>query len=489
MKPLRSKVTFALEIVLGLALEIVVSSGVHAADQTPTPTTDSPLVENRTATELPDRRKIPTSREIVLRPEESDRQIRDRLQKIARSQDAFHGIQVKVTEGIVALSGKVEEAAVAKSFSALSERMEGVIGVVDQIKINDPKKNGLRLAESEATTLVERFFRSIPYLLSALVILVLTLGLGFAFLRLWRAILARRMAESPMLAETTARLLTTPIFVFGFYLIFRVGGLGGLASTVLGGTGVLGIVIGLAGQNILGNYLAGFMLTLRNPFKVGDQVTIGSESGSVYSVNSRCTMLLDGDGILVQIPNSAVLTSTIRNRTAHPMNQITLNIPVEPDTDSGDFRDAFCEALRKSTAAVAEDPAGQAFISGVSDGVVMMECTFWVDSIAHSVGKVRSNVLEALLIGLEDRGIRLARSAKFLRAIPRPESESTIEKKRRGLEASVETESSVPSPSKVLEARAKEVQDPEAPGLRSNLRKISAERSREAPPRSPTTSL
>jgi small conductance mechanosensitive channel len=471
-----------------------------ATENAAAPETDSPLVESRTATELPEKRKIPTSREIGIHPEESDRQIQARLQKIASSQEVFRNLTVRVNQGIVLLTGTAEETSVAKSFSALSERMEGVIGVVDQISVTDKSKTGLRAAQAETSALAQKFYRLIPYLLTALVILLLTFAIGFLFLRFWRYILLRKMARSPMLAETTARLLTAPIYILGCYLIFRVGGPNGLSTSVLGGTGVLGIVIGLAGQNILGNYLAGFMLTLRNPFKVGDQVSIGESTGAIFSVNSRCTMLLDGDGILVQIPNSLVLNSIIRNRSAHSMNQVTLKVPVEPGADIGDFRDAFRAAIVKNESAIPNDPEAQAYISTVVDGVVVMECTFWVDSIGHSVGKVRSNVLEALILGLEDREISLVRSAKFLRPDAKAFTESTnpaveraptterSEKTRRGLDDSVEHESSVPSESKILEARAKEVKDPESSGLRSDLRKPTSVLSREVPPHSTATS-
>lgn len=502
-----SDVLFAVVVWLVLAFVSVSTFAADAPEPDPAKT-DSPLVETRTAAELPEKRKIPTSREVELRPDESDRQIRTRLTRIAKSQEVFKGIQIAVREGIVDLSGKVEEASISKSFSALAERVEGVIGVIDRIEVTDVKKTGLRLAQAEFSDLVKKFFRSIPYILSSFVILLLTLGLGYACLRFWRAVFRRRMGKSPLLAETAARLLAAPVYLLGFYLILRVGGLGTLATTVLGGTGMLGIILGLAGRNILENYLAGFMLSLRNPFKVGDSVKIGADAGTVYSVNSRCTMLLDGAGVLVQIPNSTVLASVIRNFTAHTTNQVVLRVALEPCSDVADFRAAYEEAIEKSTVAIAENPKASAVVANLEDGVLLMECSFWIDGAKHNVGLVKSNVLQALVLGLEDRKVELARSGKYpkfeMQAMPAPETRrgdvfekkemgrQNSEKKRHGLDAAVSGEATTPSEHEIIVAKAKDVIPPEGPGLRRDLdartADVTSERSREAPPRSPGTS-
>ncbi|MBC7386249.1 MAG: mechanosensitive ion channel family protein [Cryobacterium sp.] len=235
---------------------------VRAADPAPKQT-DSALDEKRTATEISTKRKLPTSQTVTVKPNASDYEIETRLNKIAASQDVFRRVHVEVTEGIVTVKGEVEEESYAKSFSALSEKVQGVIGVVDQLKVTNVKKTGLRLAQSEIRDLTLKFFRAIPYILSSFVI-------------------------------------------------------------------------------------------------------IGTESGVVHSLNSRCTMLLNSDGILTQIPNATVLAATIKNVSAHTLNRVTFPLQIDRFEELAGFQEVFKQAVQENVKTVSADPSPQAIVSEAS---------------------------------------------------------------------------------------------------------------------------
>ena len=71
----------------------------------------------------------------------------------------------------------------------------------------------------------------------------------------------------------------------GAYLILRVSGLTQLALTVVGGTGLIGLVIGIAFRDITDNFLASIFLSLQRPFENGDLVEIAGETGYVQQLN------------------------------------------------------------------------------------------------------------------------------------------------------------------------------------------------------------
>ncbi|MFN2329481.1 MAG: mechanosensitive ion channel domain-containing protein, partial [Chromatocurvus sp.] len=68
-----------------------------------------------------------------------------------------------------------------------------------------------------------------------------------------------------------------------------------MVGALLGVAGIAGIALGFAFRNIAENYLAGVLLSARNPFAIGDQVQIGEFIGKVVRLTSRDTVLMTPD--------------------------------------------------------------------------------------------------------------------------------------------------------------------------------------------------
>jgi small-conductance mechanosensitive channel len=448
----RSKTSLILTILL--TLFSASSSSLHAA---PNPAASPDATEKKTATELPSKRKLPTAQTIDVERRETDRQIAARLNRIAQSQDIFRKVHVDVVEGVVTVRGEIEEENSAKSFTGLCEKVEGVIGVVDQLRVTSVKKSGLSLAHAEVSDLARKFFRFLPYLASCFFILALTLLLGYGCFRLWDLVLSRRMPRKPLVARNLAKVLTLPVYLLGFYVILQVGGLGGLAATLVGGTGVMGIVIGLAGKNIIENVLSSFMLTLRNPFKIGDQVIIGAERGVVHRIDSRCTMLLNSDGVFTQIPNSMVLAAIIKNVSAHPLNRFSFTLSVNKDVALPQFGKIFDRAIEENRSRIAREPKPEYLITEIAGDSVKIECDFWVDTEKNNLGRAKSDMLETVLYYLDELAVE---------AIDDPVAKAAAEKRlanrRRSLDRSRGENRECRPEADVLGDRAKKIRPPEA---------------------------
>ncbi|MEM0336310.1 MAG: mechanosensitive ion channel [Candidatus Caldarchaeum sp.] len=88
------------------------------------------------------------------------------------------------------------------------------------------------------------------------------------------------------------------------------GGVGGAASGVALG-GFIGIVIGFASQQILGQALAGLFVLITRPFKIGDSVNVAGEEGLVEDITTLFTIVAKPDGTKTLIPNNAILGGKI----------------------------------------------------------------------------------------------------------------------------------------------------------------------------------
>lgn len=75
---------------------------------------------------------------------------------------------------------------------------------------------------------------------------------------------------------------------------------------VVAGVGVAGLALSLAAQNIIRDYLNGFMILIEDQFNVGDFITTSGFSGTVEFFSFRSTKLRDVSGSLIIIPNSAI---------------------------------------------------------------------------------------------------------------------------------------------------------------------------------------
>ena len=65
----------------------------------------------------------------------------------------------------------------------------------------------------------------------------------------------------------------------------------------------LGLILGLAARQVLANPLAGILLAITQPIRIGDTVTIDDETGRVDDLTLSYTFIDTGDGRLVIVPN------------------------------------------------------------------------------------------------------------------------------------------------------------------------------------------
>jgi small conductance mechanosensitive channel len=127
-----------------------------------------------------------------------------------------------------------------------------------------------------------------------------------------------------------------------------------LATGLLASSAVLGLVIGLAARQVIANPLAGILLAITQPIRIGDMVTIAEETGRVDDLTLSYTFIDTGDGRLVIVPNEQVIGSVVVNRsTGDATAPAMASVWVPPDADLGRARDAL-EALEPSQVEVAE---------------------------------------------------------------------------------------------------------------------------------------
>ena len=117
-----------------------------------------------------------------------------------------------------------------------------------------------------------------------------------------------------------------------------------LAGGLLASSAVLGLIIGFASQRTLGNFVAGLMIAITQPLRLGDWVEVGGIEGSVEEIGLIYTFIRTEDNATLVIPNEKLASDTIRNSTIRsPAKYAQVTVQVPPENDLGPLVDALRE--------------------------------------------------------------------------------------------------------------------------------------------------
>lgn len=346
---------------------------------------------------------------IEVEPVSSDRAIQKRLSAILKATDWFSDVTVVVEEGVVFLDGRTATADYRNWAGVLAGKTRDVVAVVNRIAVAQPSPWNFSPALGELHALWDRTVESVPRFGLGLLVLIL-FGLATKGL----AVGARKALDSrltPLLRDVVVRIVSILVLLVGFYLVLQIAGLSGLAATVLGGTGIVGLVAGIAFRDILENYLASILISLRNPFRIGDLVEIAGHLGLVLRVTTRGTVLMNLDGNHVQIPNALVYKSIIRNYTANPNRRDSFEVGIGFENEITQAQEVALEVLNRH-AGVLKDPEAQVLVDRLGSATVNLMVYFWYDGSAFNGLKVKSSLIRLVKRAFEAEGISMPDEAR-----------------------------------------------------------------------------
>jgi small-conductance mechanosensitive channel len=206
----------------------------------------------------------------------------------------------------------------------------------------------------------------------------------------------------------------------GLYLVLRIAGLTQLALTVVGGTGLSGLVLGIAFRDITENFLASLFLSLQQPFREGDLVEVAGVAGYVQRLTSRTTVLMTLDGNQLQVPNSTVFKGTIRNFTSNPNRREDFIVGIGYEDSITSAQEVALKVLADHPA-VLNEPEPLVLVENLGSSTVNLRVYFWLDGGRHSWLKVKSSVIRHIKRAFQDSGISLpdeAREVTFPHGVP-----------------------------------------------------------------------
>ena len=348
-----------------------------------------------------------------------DASIETRLAQILETTGLYQTLDLDVRNGVVFLTGHVDDETARAWVVALAGHTEGVIAVSDRIAVREPAMWDLEPAIDELARLWRAFLVLLPRMGAGLVLLLLVSLVA----RRVAAVLSRPLSsrfESELLKTVIVKFFHIGIWLFGAYLFLRISGLTQIAMTIVGGTGILGIVLGFAFRDIAENFLASVLISLQSPFRYGDTIEVEGHQGVVQRVTPRGTILMDFEGNYIQIANARVYKSTIKNFTANPNVRQDFLVGIGYDASVTHAQEVVMKVLAGHSA-VLEDPKPMVLVEQLAPATINLRVYFWVNGQVHSKAKVRSALMRMSLRALEQEGVSMpddAREVIFPMGVP-----------------------------------------------------------------------
>jgi small-conductance mechanosensitive channel len=237
---------------------------------------------------------------------------------------------------------------------------------------------------------------------------VATVVLAFVFARILDRALARRgrtlserVAGRPLSAvadtrlQLVRRLLFAVIIVVGIALaLAQFPAVKRVATGLLASSALLGLVVGFAARQTLANAIAGIMLAITQPIRIGDLVTFEDETGEVEDMRLAYTTIRLDNGQRLIIPNESLAQSAVHNHTVvDPRVRVEVEVWIPPGGDATEALDLL-----------AADDDVEARISAVDHEGVTLVVAAWAQT-ARERGGVAARLRKESLQRLRDAGL------------------------------------------------------------------------------------
>lgn len=168
--------------------------------------------------------------------------------------------------------------------------------------------------------------------------------------------------------------------------------------------GAVGFAIGLAFQGALGNFAAGIMLLVFRPYKVGDVIVVGGQTGKVDEVDLFSTTLDTPDNRRIMIPNGSIFGNTIENTSYHLTRRVEITVGAGYSADIDQTYEVLMQAIC-AVPGILSEPAPEVVLLELADSSVNWSVRVW--STTETFGLIKQRTIRAVKLAMDQAGIEI----------------------------------------------------------------------------------
>lgn len=190
---------------------------------------------------------------------------------------------------------------------------------------------------------------------------------------------------------------------FVLFIVF-IAYLGFETSSITAAIASLGVTIGLALQGSLSNIAGGIVLLVMHPYRVGDEIEIEGNTGTVEDIKLFYTYLRTSDNKLIVIPNSTAANDEIINYSTKPTRRVDLIFSISYDSDYETAKALIIDCV-KGLGHALEDPAPFVGMEAHAQSSVDVIVKYWVPTDVYYDSKYMMR--EAVKLAFDANGIEI----------------------------------------------------------------------------------
>lgn len=215
-----------------------------------------------------------------------------------------------------------------------------------------------------------------------------------------RAVSSRGGSEH---ASKTSKKFSAYLIYSGTFIVLL--GVVGVPLSALGtAVGLVGLGLSFALRDILANFISGIFILLNQPFKIGDQIQVGDEEGTVRDIRVRATDIKTYDGRKLIVPNSSLYNNTVVNNTAYGKRRFAVIVGVGYDDDIQTAKELARETLDEAEL-VEDTPSPQVLVDELGGSSVNLKLRGWAHSERADQTKAASEVTQLIKEKYDTKGI------------------------------------------------------------------------------------
>ena len=167
--------------------------------------------------------------------------------------------------------------------------------------------------------------------------------------------------------------------ILALVVIAVLGQFGVQTASIIAVLGTVGLAVGLALQGTLSHFAAGVVLLILRPFRAGEFIDSGSQSGTVQEIGLFATVLHTPDGVFVYVPNGQLLNSALKNFSRNPTRRIDVVVGISYGDDVEKAL-SVAQSFLQADGRILPDPAPQTMVVALADSSVNINLRCWVNA-------------------------------------------------------------------------------------------------------------
>ena len=239
---------------------------------------------------------------------------------------------------------------------------------------------------------------------------ILLLVVGYFGSKFMGFLLGRRLAATTLRPDVVHIVKRIAFIVLIMLVVVTALSLLGIPLTAFAfATGAIAIGVGFGAQNIINNFISGWILMAERPIRINDFIEIDSDYGVVETIGTRSTRIRRTDGVHLLVPNSALLERTVVNWTLIDREvRTTVRVGVEYGSPVRKVAELILQAVTEQSEVKAE-PHPSIVFEDFGDNSLVFDAYFWSDVGGEKfLREIRSAIRFRLSELFDESGIVIA---------------------------------------------------------------------------------